>query len=228
VGDESADEGEAISMALLVCACAVVASGDGGYGGVAGMGDDKGDAGDRSRSGRDGETSTESGEEGARAARLVNRDCGRGPRGRGESRDGEAENTVGGETRTGDAEGVGEILRTVDEGDCCGDSEGSKGESDGERIEMAGKRTAWVLGQGIEGGDSAGAESKTGDDRRGWTRGEAARMSAGETGGDRGRDDAIRTRANEAVGDSGAGEREDAAFGGERGCREGGDSDDGD
>lgn len=52
----------------------------------------------------------------------------KGDSGCGESSDRETETGAGGETSTEDASGrVGKVLRAVDKGDCCGDSEGKSG-----------------------------------------------------------------------------------------------------
>ena len=105
---------------------------------------------------------------------------------------------MGSESKAGGGDGAGEVLRTVNEGDC-----------------------VWMLGLGSEG--CAGVKLVRGGDGRGRTQGEAAWTLAGEVSGERGRDGAIRIRVNETGNDSGEDEREDAALGGERGCREGGD-----
>ena len=78
-GDGSVDEGKAMSIALLACTCAGVASGERGSGGVAGsVVDGAEDTIDKPRVGRSGETSAQSGEEGVRAAWSANRDGGDG------------------------------------------------------------------------------------------------------------------------------------------------------
>lgn len=140
------------------------------------MGDDESDTIDNSSGvgGGDGACTESLWKESARAAWSANKD---GERCKSSNKGDRA----GGESKAGGADGVGKLLRAVDGGICCGDLEGSKGESGGE---------------GIDDGDSAGAESSKGS-------------------GERGRGDAARTCASKTSVDSGEDEREDAAE-----CRE--------
>ena len=56
---------------------------------------------------------------------------------------------TGGKSKAGGGDGVGEILRAMDDGDCCGKD---PSESGGEGNKMEDKQTTQMLGLGSDGG----------------------------------------------------------------------------